>query len=375
MSGMSMEQQKIRVGILGTGKWTLNAHLPAFARCNNTQVIAICGHDPKRTQEVANRFDIQYAFTDHHDLLECPDIDMIDITTSTSRHYSIALDALEIGKPILCEKPLAMTYKEARILAEKANKNRVHTKMGYIFRHSPVFLRMKELIEEGFIGDPYIFNGYEQNSQFIDPMTPFRWNPSDNPNKIIAGSLEEYGSHLIDFALWLMGDLKNVVGLMKNHIPNRKIRDRGNKIMPINIDDGTIFMGEFHNNAQATFQSSFVAIGGYPGAEVRIYGSKGAIIGRCVEEFGIGETLKIATPDNIEFQPVDIPDRLYPPDYSKNESWRHLYFGNLVQSFVNDILVNQEPECNFQAGAKSLEVQEAVYLSHLKKKWISIPLE
>ena len=172
-----------------------------------------------------------------------------------------------------------------------------------------------------------------------------------------------------------MGDLKDVVGLMKNHIPNRKIRDRGNKILPINIDDGSIFMGEFQNGAQATFQSSFVAIGGYPGAEVRIYGSKGAIIGRCVEEFGIGETLKIATPDNIEFRTVDIPDRLYPPEYNKDESWRHLYFGNLVQSFVNDILVNQEPECNFHAGAKSLEVQEAVYLSHLKKKWISLPLE
>ncbi|MCK5345329.1 MAG: gfo/Idh/MocA family oxidoreductase, partial [Candidatus Heimdallarchaeota archaeon] len=99
------------------------------------------------------------------------------------------------------------------------------------------------------------------------------------------------------------------------------------------------------------------------------------LIGRCVEEFGIGETLKIATPDNIEFRTVDIPDRLYPPEYSKDESWRHLYFGNLVQSFVNDLLVNQEPECNFYAGAKSLEVQEAVYLSHLKKKWIQLPLE
>ena len=122
-----------------------------------------------------------------------------------------------------------MNYKEAHILAEKAAKNNIKTKMGFTFRHSPMFLRMKELIDEGVIGKPYIFNGYEQNSQFIDPLTPFRWNPSQDPEKIMAGSLEEYGSHLIDFALWLMGDLKAVVGHMKNHIPQRNIRDKGNK--------------------------------------------------------------------------------------------------------------------------------------------------
>jgi len=104
-------------------------------------------------------------------------------------------------------------------------------------------------------------------------------------------------------------------------------------------------------------------------------GSKGALVGRCIEEFGVGETLKGATPDQVEFSSMEIPDRLYPPGYRKDESWRHLYLGNLVQSFVNETLAKQEPECNFLAGAKSQEVQEAVYLSHLEKRWVSLPLD
>jgi len=364
----------VRVGVLGTGSWTQRAHLPAFERCKNAEVVAICGHNAERNKEVAKRFGIPDTYTDHHELLDRPDIDMIDITTSTPRHYTLALDAIEVGKPILCEKPLAMSYKEARILAEKAATKGVKTKMGFTFRYSPVILRMKELIDEGFVGGVYHFNGFEQNSQFIDPMTPFRWNPGEDPDHLMPGSLEEYASHLIDIALWLLGDLKIIIGHMKNHIPKRKIRDRDNKILPINIEDGTIFMGEFENGAQATFQSSFIAVGNYPGVELRVFGSKGALIGRLVEEFGVIETLRAATPKKVEFTPVEIPDRLYPSGYQKDEPWIYQHFGNLVQSFIYEILNKKEPEGTFLAGAKSQEVQEAVYISHLQKRWISLPL-
>ena len=87
------------------------------------------------------------------------------------------------------------------------------------------------------------------------------------------------------------------------------------------------------------------------------------------------EILKVATPDAVEFVPLEIPDRLYPSGYDKNESWIDLHFGNLVQSFVDEIIMDVEPEGAFLAGAKSQEIQEAVYLSHLKKQWIPLPLE
>lgn len=265
-----------------------------------------------------------------------------------------------------------MNLDEARSLWRDAQRYKVKTKMGFTFRYSPALRRMKELVDEGFIGDPYLINGFEQNSQFIDPKTPFRWNPSEHSAKIMPGSLEEYAPHLIDIALWLFGDVEQVVGNMKNFVPERLIRDAGRRL-PINIEDASVWLAEFKNGAQGTFQSSFVAVGNYPGVEVRAFGSKGAIIARLVEEAGISESLKIATPGNPEFRDVVIPERLYGTGQREN-SWINLYFRNLAQAFVSEIAENREPEANFLSGVKVQEIEDAVFLSHKKREWISLPL-
>ena len=102
------------------------------------------------------------------------------------------------------------------------------------------------------------------------------------------------------------------------------------RMMRMNIDDGDIFLGEFANGALCSVQTSFVTVGNYPGIEARIYGSKAALICRLVEEQGICETLKVATADEVEFRDLPIPDRFYPPGGSARESWRTLFYANLV---------------------------------------------
>jgi predicted dehydrogenase len=264
-----------------------------------------------------------------------------------------------------------MNLREARSLWQEAVQAGVKTKMGFTFRYSPAFRRMKELIAEGFIGEPYLFNGFEQNYQFINPKTPFRWNPGDN-SKIMPGSLEEYAPHIIDLALWLIGDIKQVVGNMRNYLPERFIRDIG-KTLPINIEDASVWLTDFENRAQGTFQSSFVAVGGYPGVEARVYGSKGAIIVRLVEEGGVRESLKIATAENPDFLESEIPERLYGTGH-KGDNWIDLCYGNLVQTFVSEILENRESEGNFLTGVKTQEVEDAVFLSHRERRWVTLPL-
>src|SRR5205085_1947384 len=111
----------------------------------------------------------------------------------------------------------------------------------------------------------------------------------------------------------------------KNFIPERVVRATG-KIMRMNIDDGDIFIGEFESGAIGSIQTSFVTVGNYPGLEARVYGSKGALICRLVEENGVCESLKAATADEVEFREIDIPDRFYPPAGSKTESWRSLFY-------------------------------------------------
>ena len=97
-----------------------------------------------------------------------------------------------------------------------------------------------------------------------------------------------------------------VVGTMKNFIPERVVRATGT-MMRMNIDDGDIFIGEFASGAIGSIQTSFVTVGNYPGIEARVYGSKGAIICRLVEESGVAESLKVATADAVEFREVEVP--------------------------------------------------------------------
>jgi predicted dehydrogenase len=364
---------KVRLGVVGAGHWAQTAHIPSFQSCKEAEIVAVCDSNEDQAKRVAEKFQITRFFKDYREMLNLDNVDAVDICSSAKSHYDVASEAIKLGKPVLCEKPLAMNLREARSLWALALEKRVKTKMGFTFRYSPALRRMKELISEGFIGEPYLINGFEQNSQFINPKTPFRWDPSDHPQEIMPGSLEEYAPHLIDIALWMFGDVRQVVGNMRNFVPERFIRDAG-KTMPINIEDATVWLAEFSNNAQGTFQSSFVAVGNYPGVEVRVFGSRGAIVARLVQEGTINETLKVATPEKPDFQETVIPSRLYGSG-RKDDFWVELYFRNLAQSFISEILEDRESGATFLAGLKVQEVEDAVFLSHKERRWVSLPLE
>src|SRR4029078_3642221 len=112
---------------------------------------------------------------------------------------------------------------------------------------------------------------------------------------------------------------------MRNFIPDRVVRATG-RMMRMNIDDGDIFIGEFASGALGSVETSLGSVGNYPGLEARVYGSKGALICRLVEENGICESLKAASADQVEFREIEVPERFYPPGGSERaSSWSMLY--------------------------------------------------
>jgi hypothetical protein len=161
---------------------------------------------------------------------------------------------------------------------------------------------------------------------------------------------------------------------MRNFIPERMVRATGT-MMRMNIDDGDIYIHEYTNGAIGSIQSSFVTIGNYPGIEVRLYGEKGAIICRLVEEFGVAETIKVATPDSVEFKELEIPERFYPVGGHARESWRTLFYANLIHDFIDEIREGGERnQGNFQDGAWVQEAINAVERSFHERRWVDLPL-
>jgi predicted dehydrogenase len=278
---------------------------------------------------------------------------------------------------VLCEKPVAYDYRDTLRAAALARENGLKTKLGFTFRYSPAMRHMKELIDAGYVGTPFIFNGYEQNSQWLDPENPLRQvDPDADQSVIQVSSLEGYGAPIIDLGHWFVGShFAQVVGTMRNFIPERMVRQTMRR-MRMNIDDGDIFIGEYANGALGSVQTSFVTVGNYPGLEARVYGSEGALICRLVEEFGVCETLKGAKPDSVEFRDIEIPTHLYPPGGSARESWRTLFYANLIGSFIGEVLADDGTnEGDFTDGARVQEAINAVELSFRERRWVRLPLD
>ena len=366
----------VRVGVLGAGAWAEFAHLPAYRRDARCELVAIADPVLERAEQFARQFGIPHVYSSHEALIARSDIDLVDVCTPSATHFELAWAALEAGKHVLCEKPVAYDYKDTLRAAALARRQGVKTKLGFTFRYSPAMRYMKTLIDDGFVGTPFIFNGYEQNSQWLDPQTPLRQADHEADQSVIqVSSLEGYGAPIMDLGHLFMGSrFTQVVGTMKNFIPERVVRATG-KMMRMNIDDADIFIGEFASGAMGSIQTSFVTVGNYPGLEARVYGSKGALICRLVEEDCVCESLKMETAHEVEFREVEIPARFYTAGGSNRESWRSLFYANLVSSFISEILSEgPENEGNFEDGAHVQELINAVELSFRERRWVAIPL-
>jgi predicted dehydrogenase len=369
-------QQKLRVAVVGAGRWAVRSHIPGWQRDPRCEVVALADTDAEALKAAGEQFGVARLEGDYRALTEDPDIDVIDVVTGNAAHFPVTWAALEGGKHVLCEKPVHSDHHKVLEAAELAERNGLKTKLGFTFRYAPATLYAAELIEQGFIGEPYMLNAFEQNSQWLDPATPLRQMPEDtDPDVIQVSSIEGYGAPVIDIMHWWMGaPLQAVVGTMRNFVPERVIRDTG-QMTRVNIDDGDMWIAEFGGGRLASVQSSYVTVGNYPGIEVRIYGSTGAIIVRLVEEFGICQTLKTATKDEVEFVERDIPQRFFPEGGHSREPWPFLFYSNLLKDFATEILdggaANQG---NFRQGALVQQTINAFERAHRTRAWVDFPL-
>ena len=362
----------LRVGVIGTSWWADRAHIPGLKTIPGVEIEAISGRNPERLKIIADKYEIPGRYTDYHDLLKSDKIQAVCIVTPNYLHYPITMEALSRRKHVLCEKPLAVSFYQAKEMYDKVKEVGVRHMVPFTWRFVPAAMRMKELIDEGYIGRVYHIEARYLAGWLSNPDIP----ASQRTQKKIAGTgaLSDTGSHLIDFIRWTAGDFKAVVADMAIFIDERKEEMTG-KMVKVDIDDSTIFMAKLTNEAQAVIHVSRVAKTRENYINVEISGEDGTLIFELEvegEDWAIGK-LYGSQKDDVKPQPLPIPERLLKNyEEAKSNLTGRFLFAKIMQAFKEGIESGREPVPNFYDGMKVQEVMQAIEDSSVKRKWIEL---
>lgn len=361
----------LSVGVIGGGFG--RNHILAYQVCDDVEVVGICQRTQSSAEQLAREFRIPNVFTDYRELLALKGLDAVSVAAPPYLHYPITLEAFSRGLHVLCEKPLAMSLREAEaMLAAGQTAKRVHM-TAFNFRFISAVTRMKELLEEGYIGKRiFHIDAIWLTERRINPDAPLEWRYKREMAGI--GVLGDNGVHLIDLVRWLVGDFRKVCAHAAIFNKERLSADRKTR-ESVTVEDSCIFIAELDQGVQATLHASAVARGSIF-QSIRIFGNEGVLradIDRKNPDWVVGK-LWGARGANAHIEPLPIPPRLTQgldvshPDRVQGE----FIFSKLARRFVHGITTGEEPVPSFREGVEAQRVIEAVLKSVEEQSWVSI---
>lgn len=198
--------KKLKVALIGAGGIVSYAHMPAYAKMENVEIIGICDIKREKAEKLAQQYNIPYVCEDYRDIFEIPELDAVDICTPNYLHSVIAVAALESGLHVFCEKPDAVSVAEAEKMKAAAEKSGKILMVMRNNRYSPMASYLKKYIAEGRMGEIYATRCGWQRRRGI----PGKGGWFTTKAQSGGGPLIDLGVHMIDVTMWLMGNPKPV---------------------------------------------------------------------------------------------------------------------------------------------------------------------
>ncbi len=245
---------------------------------------AVCGRDPARVAQAAQRLGWDSTETDWTRLLVRTDIDLVDICTPGDTHAEIAIAALEAGKHVLCEKPLANTVSEAEAMAAAAGRAAEHgvrAMVGFTYRRVPAIALARRLVQEGRIGEVRHVRAQYLQDWLSDPRAPMSWRLEKD--KAGSGALGDIGAHVVDLTQHITGDqVVSVNGVLETFVEERPVADAteapaGSETGHVSVDDAAVFLARFGGGALGVFEATRCATGRKNSIRIEINGSRGSL--------------------------------------------------------------------------------------------------
>jgi predicted dehydrogenase len=388
------DDRPLRVGMVGyafmgaahSQAWR---NAPSFFSLPLTpEMSAICGRNTDAASVVAGRFGWHSVESDWHVLLKRTDIDLIDICTPGDTHAEIAIAALEAGKHVLCEKPLANSVAEAEAMtaaADRAAERGVRSMVGFTYRRVPAIGLAQRLVAQGRIGTIRNVRAQYLQDWIVDPKAPLFW----RLRKEVAGSgaLGDIGAHIIDLVQYMTGEtLTGLSALTATFIKERPLPastsglsgTSGTEMGEVTVDDAAVFISKLSGGALATFEATRFATGRKNAIRIEINGSEGSLAFDFEDMNILHFYDNNDDPEIAGFRRILVTESVHP----YVAAWwppGHLIgyehgFTHQVVDLVSDIANDRDPRPSFADGLRVQRILDAVETSAADQStWIEIP--
>jgi predicted dehydrogenase len=197
--------KKLKVGVIGCGGISEQKHLPAIAAIKEAEMTAFCDIIPEKAEKCCKAFGAENAktYTDYKELLKDGSIDVVHVCTPNLSHSPITVAALEAGKHVMCEKPMAINYQEAKKMLDAAKKTGKLLTIGYQNRCFARSMYLKKACDRGDLGEIYFAKAHAIRRRGVPT-----WGVFLNEKEQGGGPLIDIGTHALDLTLWMMNNYK-----------------------------------------------------------------------------------------------------------------------------------------------------------------------
>lgn len=361
----------IRVGVVGAGRVADLVHLPSLRLFEDAcEIAGVCSRDENSAAVFARRWVIPKLYGRWRDLVADPDIDAVVVCVPSAVTSAVALAAVKADKHVLCEKPIALTCAEVEAMAEAGRRTgRVHM-VAFTYRFAPGLRYLHRVVAEDQLGEVRLLRWVQTMDLMLDPSRPANWR--NLRAQADEGVLTDMGTHALDAALWLVGDIEAVSGVGQLFTPERPTRS--GQTMAVDADDACSFTARFNSGALGSFDlnRAVAARGGLDTSHLRIevYGTQG----QAAFESARPSELELSTDSgSVDPRRVPVPSDLRAFPGSRRdfglEDPRRGYKLDQGAAFVNAIMGRAGAFPTFDDAARVQRVVEAVADSIRQQRW------
>lgn len=363
---------RVRIAIVGAGAVSDFHHVPGIRLDGRCELVAVCDPDEQLLARRRQEWGPVRTTTDFQAVAADDGVDAVIIATPNFTHRPIALACIGGGKHVMCEKPLGLNFAESAEMYRAARDKDVRHMTAFTYRFAPSMRYVRHLVSTGALGTPRHF----RSQRFLEwPETSWGWRQYKQTAG--AGDLFDMTIHRIDFAMDLMGPIRQVCGAVAQFVPRDRTAD-GKPCAPSEVDDWSALVGRFESGAVGVWEGSTLMKGyhnegvGYEWAEVN--GSTGSAAYQLTNPNVVRVGL-----DGAPMQEMAVPDEFLvapgSPRPRREGKPSTVFRYDLVWEFVSAIVEGRDCVPGFDHGARAQAVADAVLVSSAEGRWVDVDLD